>query len=68
MRSMHDNLEDDSQSKPFRLEKQDLAIDKQDFFFIVKYAHLGTNHMLINQIILHLRNEFQLKWLRLRVI
>ncbi len=67
MISLHDILKDDSQSKPFRLEKQDLAINKQDSFFIVKYVHLSMNHMPINQIICHLRNEFQLKWLRPRV-
>jgi hypothetical protein len=61
MRSSHDILKDNSQSKPFRLEKQDLTIDKQDSSFIVKYVHLDTNHMPINQTIHRLRNDFQLK-------
>ncbi len=68
MRSLYDILEDDSWSKPLRLEKRDCTVDKQDSFCIVKYAHLGNNHMPINQIIHRLQNEFKLKWLRPQVI
>jgi hypothetical protein len=55
-------------SGPSWLGKQSCAIDPQDTFFIVKYASLGKSYPPIHQLIKHLRNLYNLKWLRPRVV
>jgi hypothetical protein len=68
MRTLSEILSNKSTLGPSQLEKQSRAIDPRDTFFIVKYASLGKSHQPIHQLIKHLRNSYNLKWLRPRVV
>jgi hypothetical protein len=61
-------LKDITKSGPIRLAKQSRQKDKQDTFFIVKYANLGKGIRPINQVIKRLLDAYRLKWLRPRVV
>jgi hypothetical protein len=68
MRTLSKIFSDKSTLGPSRLEKRSRAIDPRDTFFIVKYASLGKSHPPIHQLIKHLRNSYNLKWLRPRMV
>jgi hypothetical protein len=64
MQTLGDVLNDESRSGPARLEKKLRAVDKRDFFLVVKYASLGHSHSPIVQAVKCLRFLYRLKWLR----
>ncbi len=68
MRSLSEILSNESTLAPSQLEKQSRAINLWDTFFILKYANLGKSHQPIHQLIKLLRNSYNLKWLRPRVV
>jgi hypothetical protein len=61
-------LKDESQSGPLQLERKSHKTDHHDTLFITKYANLGPNTRPINQVIKKLRNQYNLRWLRPRVV
>jgi hypothetical protein len=67
MQTLSKILNNESTLGPLRLEKQSRGIDPRDTFFILKYAHLSKNRP-IHSLIKTLRNKYNLKWLRPRVV
>ena len=68
MCTLHAILEDNTKSGPSRLDKRQRQKDKQDTFFIVKYANLSHGIRPMNKVIKCLQNTYPLKWLRTRMV
>ncbi len=68
MQTLRAVLEDESWSGPLWLERKSCRIDHRDTLFITKYANLGPNTRPINQVIKKPRNQYNLRWLRPRVV